>query len=89
MFYHFTSGKNKPWMVGPPKGFADADKKWESPWHLWFYELDRLNEELRMNLNFHKWTEGKRKKRRQSLGANSMSYTILNASTNLLEEMLE
>lgn len=76
-------------MAGPPEGFADADKKWESPWHLWFYELDRVNEELSMNLNFQTWTEGKRKKRRQSLGVNSMSYTVLNASTNLLEEMPE
>jgi hypothetical protein len=87
MFYHFTSGKNKPWMVGPPEGFSDADKKWQSPWHFWFYQLDQVNEELSMNLNFDNWTEGKRKKRRQSLGTSSMSYTVQNASTNLLEEM--
>ena len=89
LFYHFTSGKNKPWMVGPPEGHSDADKQWDSPWYFWFYQLDRVNEELSMNLNFHSWTKGRRKARRQSLGLNSMSYTVLNASTNLLEEMTE
>jgi hypothetical protein len=89
MFYHFTGGKNKPWMVGPPEGYSDADQKWQSPWHFWFYQLGQVNEELAMNLHFHNWTEGKRKQRRQSLGTSSMFYTVQNASTNLLEEMTE
>jgi hypothetical protein len=58
MFYHFTGGKNKPWMVGPPEGYSDADQKWQSPWHFWFYQLGQVNEELGMNLHFSQLDRG-------------------------------
>jgi hypothetical protein len=89
LFYHFTGGKKKPWILGPPIDFLDADKKWQSPLNFWFYHLGQLNDDLGMGLHFHNWTAGKRKHRRQSLGTSSMFYTIRNASTNLLEEMTE
>jgi len=88
-FFHFTGGKNKPWVVGPPDDFSDEGKRWSTPSNFWFYNLNQLNEELDMGLHFHNWTIGKRKERRQQLGTSSMFYTIQNSSTNLLEETYE
>jgi hypothetical protein len=54
-FVHFT-GTSKPWLRGPPVDW----KTDEGPTGLWYRELDRLNEELILGLNFSSWRTGHR-----------------------------
>jgi len=57
-FIHFT-GKSKPWLGGPPKGFGTVSER-ESAGHFWFYVLGILNKKLDMNLDFDNWKTGHR-----------------------------
>jgi hypothetical protein len=52
-FIHFT-GTSKPWLRGP---HADWKTNEDSS-SMWFKELDRLNEELGLGLNFSNWRTG-------------------------------
>ena len=81
-YVHFT-GRGKPWISGPPKDFSNSTRKWESAHYFWFYQLQQLDQELEMGLDFDNWTTVKR--RRPSLGLNSMYNSLPNASVNLLE----
>lgn len=50
---HFT-GKEKPWMKGPPEDFLISPNKTEPQYH-WFLVLYQLNEKLDIGLNFSNW----------------------------------
>jgi hypothetical protein len=51
---HFGGGR-KPWLRQPPSNLT-ARTRLESAYHLWFWTLMQLNEELDMGLDFANWT---------------------------------
>ena len=53
---HFD-GRNKPWTTGPPANFQTKEQGMQSPRHLWFHYLNKLNDRLSMGVNFSDWVK--------------------------------
>jgi hypothetical protein len=54
-YIHFT-GTNKPWIGRPPDDWKNST----APTGTWYRELNRLNQELRLGLDFANWRTGHR-----------------------------
>jgi hypothetical protein len=77
---HFT-GRGKPWFHTPP-GNVTEETRLDSASHFWFYQLEQLNNELDLGLNFTGWTTGK--SRRPLLGMYPLYGAVLSSNTNLV-----
>jgi hypothetical protein len=84
-FVHFT-GRRKPWFHGPPANVT-KETRLDSDSHLWFYQLEQLNDELDMGLNFTGWATGK--SRRPLLGMYPLYGAVLTSNTNLVGTEVE
>jgi hypothetical protein len=79
-FVHFT-GNKKPWFRGPPANFSE-ETPLSSDSHFWYHQLEKLNDEFGMGLNFTNWKTGK--SRRPLLGMYPLYGAVLTSNTNLL-----
>jgi hypothetical protein len=77
---HFT-GKGKPWFHSPPANLTEANRL-DSAAHFWFYNLEQLNKELDLGLDFTRWTTGQ--SRRPLLGMYPLYSAVLTSNTNLV-----
>jgi hypothetical protein len=77
---HFF-GQSKPWFFSPPANLTEANRL-DSDLHFWFYDLEQLNKELDLGLNFTHWTTGK--SRRPLLGMWPVPGAVLTSNTNLV-----
>lgn len=57
-FIHFTGGL-KPWIKGPDKNITVSLVEDETPLHMWWHTLFKLNDELSMGLDFANWRSGR------------------------------
>jgi hypothetical protein len=79
-FVHFT-GRRKPWFHGPPANLTKKTR-FKTDSHFWFYQLEQLNDELDMGLDFARWKNGK-SKGRPLLGMYPVYGAVLTSNTNL------
>jgi hypothetical protein len=77
---HFT-GRRKPWFHVPPANVTEENRL-DSDAHFWFYNLEQLNDELDLGLNFTGWTTGR--SRRPLLGMYPLYGAVLTSNTNLV-----
>jgi hypothetical protein len=81
-FIHFT-GKRKPWFHSPPHDLSN-ETQYKGQNHLWYYTLNRLNDELHMGLNFSHWETGR--SRRPLLGMYPKYGDIKTMNASILDE---
>jgi hypothetical protein len=79
-FVHFT-GRKKPWFHGPPADLTE-NTRFKTASHFWFYQLEQLNDEFDLGLNFTHWNSGK-SKGRPLLGMYPVYGAVLTSNTNL------
>jgi hypothetical protein len=79
-YVHFT-GRRKPWFHGPPANLT-KESSLDSGSHFWYYQLEQLNDEHDMGINFTGWGahDGTR---RPLLGMSPLYGDVLTSNTNL------